>query len=364
MFMIGLPNTGNNCWLNATLQALCGIDRFVDSLEAISSSNVNDMLTIEMAKTVRNMESNSRISSLSKLLMLCTSNFKFRMGQQQDASEFLIMFMNHICDKLEKAHNHQLLTDFKTSFEMQIRNRNQCMYMRHMMSEVDQGFYVIPISYEDWGSVWDSIQDFFAEEIIASCPSACEANKHVNECTSVECESCRRRVGVTIQKEIRRLPNVLILQLQIFQLIEGRSVVTDKQLNYDVMFTQSLDFLSRFCNASAKDNCPSYQLKSVILHQGQSSFCGHYNAISMRNKKWYYFNDDESPRYLEDPSRFLLTHNHMHPYVLIYVDCSGSDEATDFAGKPTIVKSMSRISLKDLDENGMFLYTSLLRFNV
>jgi hypothetical protein len=146
----------------------------------------------------------------------------------------------------------------------------------------------------------------------------------------------------------------------IFQLIEGRSSATDKQLNYDVMFTQSLDFLSRFCNASSKDNCRSYQLKSVILHQGQSSFCGHYNAISMRNKKWYYFNDDDSPRYLEDPSRFLITHNHMHPYVLIYVDCSGADEATDLAGKPTIVKSMSRISLKDLDENGMFLYTSLL----
>ncbi len=46
----------------------------------------------------------------------------------------------------------------------------------------------------------------------------------------------------------------------------------------------------------------------------------------------------------------------MHPYVLIYVDCSGSDEAIDYAGKPTIVKSMSRISLKDLDEDGMIYY--------
>jgi ubiquitin C-terminal hydrolase len=352
MFMIGLPNTGNNCWLNATLQALCGIGRFVDSLEAISSSNVNDMLTIELAKTVLNMESNLRISSMNKLLMLCTSNFKFRMGQQHDASEFLIMLMNHICDKLEKAQNHQLLTDFKTSFEMQIRNRNQCMYMRHMMSELDQGFYVIPISYEDWGSVWDSIQDFFAEEIIANCPLACEANKHVNECASVECESCKRRVGVTIEKEIQSLPNVLILQLQIFQLIEGRSSSTEKQLNYDTMFTQSLDLLARFCNVSSTDTYRKYQLKSVILHQGQSSFCGHYNAISIRNKKWYYFNDDESPRFLEDPSRFLITHNHLHPYVLIYVDCSGADEVFDLAGKRTIVKSMSRISLKDLDEDG------------
>ncbi len=221
-----------------------------------------------------------------------------------------------------------------------------------MMSEVDQGFYVIPISYEDWGSVWDSIQDFFAEEIFANCPSACEANKHVNECASVECESCKRRVCVTIQKEIQRLPNVLILQLQIFQLIEGRSSATNQHLNNDVMFTQSLDFFSRFCNHSLKDNCRNYQLKSVILHQGQSSFCGHYNAMTMRNKKWYYFNDAESPRYLEDPSRFLITHNHMHPYVLIYVDCFGADEAFDLAGKPTIVKSMSRISLKDLDEDG------------
>jgi hypothetical protein len=45
----------------------------------------------------------------------------------------------------------------------------------------------------------------------------------------------------------------------------------------------------------------------------------------------------------------------MHPYVLIYVDCS-ADEVIDLAGKPTIVKSMSRISLKDLDEDGMIYY--------
>jgi len=91
MFMLGLPNTGNSCWLNSTLQAFCGIDQFVDSLETISSSNINDMLTIETAKTVRNMESNLRVSSINKLLMLCSSNFRFPMGQQQDASEFVTM---------------------------------------------------------------------------------------------------------------------------------------------------------------------------------------------------------------------------------------------------------------------------------
>ena len=76
----------------------------------------------------------------------------------------------------------------------------------------------------------------------------------------------------------------------------------------------------------------------------------------MRNKKWFYFNDQVAPRYLDDPSRFLITHDEMHPYVLIYVDCSASvGDYQIVSGKPSLVKSLSRISLKDLEENGMFL---------
>ena len=155
MFMLGLPNTGNNCWLNATLQALCGIDQFVNNLETISSASINDMLIVELAKTVRNMESNQRISSLNKLLMLCTSNFRFHMAQQQDASEFATLLLNHMCDKLERTRNLQLLNDFKARFEFKISYKNQCNYMRHAMRIVDQRFFVIPIAFEEWGSVWD-----------------------------------------------------------------------------------------------------------------------------------------------------------------------------------------------------------------
>ena len=144
--------------------------------------------------------------------------------------------------------------------------------------------------------------------------------------------------------------------MQIFQILGGRSSAADKQLNYDLLFTQSINFLSRFCDASAIDTRRNYQLRSIIVHQGQSTTSGHYTTLTMRNKKWFYFNDQVAPRYLEDPSRFLITHDEMHPYVLIYVDSLAAvDDYQQVTGKPSLVKSLSRISLKDLEENGMFL---------
>ena len=58
----------------------------------------------------------------------------------------------------------------------------------------------------------------------------------------------------------------------------------------------------------------TYNLRAVIIHQGNAG-AGHYVAyVRAHNEQWYYFNDSAVPRIVPDPSEVLG----QQAYMLIY----------------------------------------------
>ncbi|KAL2210521.1 cysteine proteinase [Sarocladium strictum] len=112
------------------------------------------------------------------------------------------------------------------------------------------------------------------------------------------CHSCESSQQARRQTSIKRLPNVLSIQLKRFEFKQGRSDRAAGKVDTPVQFPLQLNMLPYTHRARSRDSRENmelersctYDLLSVVVHVGELD-TGHYTSYCRVGDQWFKFND-------------------------------------------------------------------------
>jgi ubiquitin C-terminal hydrolase len=287
-----LPNIGNTCYLNASLQGLFSTSAF----RSFVSTSVDNVA--KCVDSIYNDPQNysTLVTQLQKLV-----GKKIDLFEQNDAMEFLTLLVDDlhtectkdyvdsnlsidntvpkIAIKMKKAWKELKANHVRDIFYGQVVVQvhcNQCLKNQHQSEIFTQIDMCIP----------DNPNDILTLKSLLNMSFEC-ADIHMRECDFCHCKCPGKR-----SQRIWNLPDVLMLHVKRYNQIGIKKI-------QHITAEQVLD-VSEYCIGKTQ---PLYQLKSIICHTGSLSF-GHYYCIICCQDKWVILDDDSSPRVIEDISAY------------------------------------------------------------
>lgn len=306
----GFYNTGNTCFLNATLQALVH----------------TPALTIGLMDRDEHRPQSCRLTRDKKFCALCRmyrlvnmcfdqscpshaiepapinralSKFapSMRGGRQEDAHEFLRLLIEAMqnsalqgrADKVKQKQKES--TFIHRMFGGKLRSRVVCDHC-HTPSDTFDSFLDLSLDISHANSVSAALKAYHKFDWLRG------ANQY-------RCDKCQCLRDAKKSMSVFVAPPILTLHLKRFN-FRGRKI--NKQVNFD-------DCLDLRPAMSAESSSAGYKLYAVVCHRGQSNKSGHYYAhVKASNGKWYVA-DDSTIESISD-SRTVLANE--HAYMLFY----------------------------------------------
>lgn len=259
---VGLNNLGNTCYMNSLIQAFYHASRF----RANIYEKFNRTLPLHRELSfVFSTLTQSKKKSISPTGLLKVLPDRYRVGEQQDASEFA----KHLLDGLERERRETLVWQGTMCNVVTCCQCNQST--RRTESFVDISL-VFPQQDVAGGN------NHTLEGMLSSTLSRKDRMEGDNR---YRCDSCATLVDAVISVEIVEPPMYLMLTLQRFQYIGGSS----KKLLQNVKFGEAISLPV----SGSKEVL--YDLFAVIFHTGTSAAHGHYYCFARDDVSWQLFND-------------------------------------------------------------------------
>jgi ubiquitin C-terminal hydrolase len=260
--LIGLQWFGNNCYLNAVLQAFIhseSLRSWLDSKrgdfkESPIISALKEILDfarqeVNKGKSFKAERFRNAVSSAN------SSNRTFGYNAQQDAEEFI----THLMDTLKTESSNSNM-DFVT---IPIKQTTVCQICTEK-NETPLPLVLLPLGIEKSSSVKEAISNFFSPEI---------RENH-------RCTFCQQKTVETTHS-IEDLPDLLIISLKRFAFSQATKKTT--KIHTPILLDEEIALPSEI-------STNSFKLVSVVCHLGEYGY-GHYVTYSEVNQKWYEFND-------------------------------------------------------------------------
>lgn len=287
VFLKGLDNLGNTCYMNSVLQSLYSIKEFRDY---IMKSKSPKALHTSIRKLFSSMNRQTgQVSKSPEEFWNTFTDYKpiFKGRQQHDAQEFLRYIIDGIHEEVNKAiHRRKSKNIVKKVYSAKEAQKQFILYVDD--SELVQLFVgqlrsTIQCKHclnqsHSWDHFWD---------LSLSIPEK-EGESDINEClnnyTEVEvmdkdcqpfCDNCKQRRESLKKLNFERLPIILIIQLKKFG-NNGQKITKNVRINEYLVI-----------------NGTNYSLFAVISHWGSTCSSGHYNNYcKYYGNQWIFFDDD------------------------------------------------------------------------
>ena len=332
----GLHNLGNTCFLNATLQCLAYLPPLCQALITLSNSKIghdqnggkrkipqgqkitNSLCHVfQQAHYLTNGSSKAggpfapkKVVGHLQNIGSCGSRngYKFRLGRQEDAHEFLVHLLDAINDgELRAAGINQNVSGWRdrlpvprldeTTFVHRIfggyfRSQIRCRRCNYKSNTYDPFLDLsLEVSKKSSTSVLRALSEFTRKETLDA------ANQW-------KCSGCKKYVCATKQLTVFRPPLTLCIQLKRFAFDNfgfgqkfskyhhgGYGGGGGSKITKPIEFPGSLNL-----PLSDNRNC-QYTLTGVVIHVGGSASSGHYTAYVKKPGKngtnqWYHMDDD------------------------------------------------------------------------
>ena len=200
---IGLPNLGNSCYQNATLQSLLGLRPFQNELMSlISRPEIDQCRTLHALTKLIALRQRARSKSIFSHLIDLRDAFSyidpaFRGTEMQDAGEFLLRLLDTMKDEIDARRP---TTDpVRNNFQYQTIERYMCVKCRQTVLKRQENiswFLSVP---RRQGNVTPTLQDAIRLSM--------RPDRRELLCQQCQHSECR------VTRKISELPRTLILQL-------------------------------------------------------------------------------------------------------------------------------------------------------
>ncbi|GFP96298.1 ubiquitin carboxyl-terminal hydrolase 24 [Phtheirospermum japonicum] len=253
----GLTNSGNLCFLNATLQALLACSPFVQLLQRVRNRNIAKVrypTLFTFVEFIGEFDAVGGSNLKKKDVFELETGMPFSPTIQEDAQEFLSFVMDQMHDELLKLDGNSYLDGRKSSLVS--------------TSEDDEWVTVGPKNK----SAVTRTQSFAPSELssifggqLRSVVKSRDANGRVE--FQVGVVAARKSVN------IQALPKIMILHLKRFGYGTHGSTKLHKAVHFPLELVLSRDLLV-FSTVEGR----RYELVSTVTHHGREASKGHYTA--------------------------------------------------------------------------------------
>lgn len=272
---VGIRNLGATCYMNAVLQQLFSLTTFVKSV-------FESEKTLESVRQLFSDLSNNDLPYADPTEFVNEwkwGNSKVNVFEQQDAIEFLSMFLGSLPNEVSKI--------FTGEYENVLTDEQGVVVARNVES-----FDNIEVEIKNQKSIQESL-----------------------ETTSVfpDYKVDDKKITVTKSTRVKKLPTVLVIQIKRFDY--NLRTFEKIKVNDSFVFTDSLS-LSNIAGEVTK-----YNLTGIVAHAG-NAIGGHYTSYVKRDK-WILFDDTNIKEAARDEMRSLYgssSRESFHPnaYLLFY----------------------------------------------
>ncbi|KAI3386769.1 hypothetical protein SNEBB_004769 [Seison nebaliae] len=346
---LGLPNQRQLCFVNAVLQSIFSVNQFFAFLVNIFHT-INDLSLInhryrisefplkllftfsQFAYGVKDKgnerELNQIIRQLHEIIAKkLPSLFEFK--SQQDAQECLILIVTALNEELVWIQNEcEKLNEEKTSkkrLESNISinsdedadefgewktigrrgrpfNERKVVVERTILTDIFFGLLASSVKSTEQSSNGPAIniEPFLMLPLNLPTISTSASNKDLislfNQFTEIETiEEENKKVIYSKQTKFYELPKILILHMKLYSFDNNVSQKICQSINPPSTFVFPQNLISEESFIARQEINRTYDLLSIIHHEGEKTVLGHYVADAYRKQKnaWFRFNDEQ-----------------------------------------------------------------------
>jgi ubiquitin C-terminal hydrolase len=305
----GFINSGNNCYLNSSLQLLTRIKEFKkgvltcqDNIEINKDNDTKGKLFFEIKKIINEIENsdddNLIIDPQCLKYVMGNIDAKYFRNFQEDANEFISNFISGLyketATKARVKDVKKLEIDNETE-QKAYDNFYRRYYVKKGNSFLTEIFYGIQKTRNYCKNCGETITNNFCSYNMLELPiyklvkknknKTLDLNQILNEYRAEKkiefaCPYCKDNSKIYTETLLYTLPKYLMLSFI--------RTIDNEYIDNNIIYNKTLEIKNDYDNKNHK-----YLLKCVIEHSGGAHY-GHYTALCPKDKKsniWYRFSD-------------------------------------------------------------------------
>ena len=314
-FKNGLHNIANNCYLNAVMQSFFTIRPFVEKIRTTGQTfgrlvqlgwfgPLRAIISTVSSSYRGVIEKDNTQAMLYKIYEQNAFNFRSVAGQQEDAHEFLMLFIDYmdsvltVLDNIGKLHNEPPTTSrpiFSDMFNFQVERTKECTVCGEQTVLIEtEGVFTVRIDFRE----------------LERC-----LHSHFRDTNIKLCHSCHSQTTHSKTTNLVTVPDVFVVNLDRTDNANGRKNST--QVAIPRFFS-----LEQYRKLGDDNDHSEFELASVVFHHGSSLHHGHYTALSrnIHDNSWNHFDDLNVQQVSGDRMNAYLnqTSGEMTAYILFY----------------------------------------------
>ena len=263
----GLPNVGNSCYLNSSIQ-LCKLIRGIKFKDEEEKQN---SFIVDIQTVFQSQNQEEEFKRYMRLYGFISNNLQYQFGTQQDNCEVVQFIIDKYVDLIK--NKNKLITRFN-----QLVSCSNCSKVRICKEQKES----MLISHELNNNPKEDIDfnEFFTSMITSQNM----------EGLNTEC-GCDSPVA-KVQTILTKLPEFLFIKV-------GRcrydTTKINKRLNFnfDFQLDYPVDLQNYINKTDSSRKIKQYVLVGIVIHHGETSNSGHYSALirGSANDRWVYCDD-------------------------------------------------------------------------
>ena len=285
--VFGLKNLGNTCFMNSSLQCIFNSEKLFENLQKINTENNNKLrMTKELLLLKEWVEKGETIIDPKKIKdILAETIEKYRYNEQNDANEFIIIFLNNLLKELYEIGKYdtgkipinEIELDAFNKLEKKFFLKNKSFllnlfYGRLKKEYICENGHLCLVKFNNFNTLTLPPQNDKNELI--DLLKLYQSDKKIDD--TIFCNICETKKHYSIKTTIYNIPEYFIISLEKEKLYSSKGIKYPKIL-------ETKDFME------SKNN-EKYSLNSLIVYFGDKN-SGHYAAKCDKNDNWYYISD-------------------------------------------------------------------------